>query len=52
MSSTTMNRAARIHADNAVDRIETEPGLWLFLTAPASFVLTLLVIGYLSLSSF
>lgn len=35
-----------------VDRTETESGLWLFMSAPVTFVVTLAIVMYMSRVSF
>jgi hypothetical protein len=50
MSSTKLSTpTSRV---DAVDRTEMESGLWLFMSAPATFVVTLAIIMYMSRVSF
>jgi hypothetical protein len=51
MSIHSASQVQRVTAD-IVDRTESEPALWLFMGAPVSFALTLVVICYLAISSF
>jgi len=52
MSSTNFSSPIYPVTGTTVDRTEMESGLWLFLSAPASFVLTLLTIVIMAHASF
>jgi hypothetical protein len=52
MSTSNLSRPVYATSDAAVDRTELESGLWLFLSAPLSFVATLLIIVVMSRASF